>query len=87
MFANFGAKEASCVWHYLTKLRQAGICTELYPDAVKLKKQLSYADAKKIPYVALVGETEIAACKLNLKNMLSGEQQLVTIEELIQLMG
>ena len=87
LFVNFGVTESSCVWHYLIKLRQAGICTELYPDAVKLKKQLSYADAKKIPYVALVGETEIAACKLNLKNMLSGEQQLVTIEELIQLMG
>jgi histidyl-tRNA synthetase len=65
--------------------RQAGIRTELFPDAAKMKKQMAYANAKQIPYVVLAGENEIAAGKLTLKNMLTGEQQLVTTEELISI--
>ena len=58
--------------------------TELYPESTKMKKQMGYADAKKIPFVAIVGENEMAENKINLKNMLTGEQTLVTIEELIE---
>ncbi len=83
LFVNFGVTEASCLWPYLTKIRNAGIRTELYPDPVKLKKQLSYADTKKIPYVALIGENELANNQINLKNMRTGEQKLLTLEELI----
>ena len=67
----------------IAKVRQAGIRTELYPEAAKMKKQMSYADAKKIPFVAIVGENEIATQQINLKNMLTGEQTLLTLEELI----
>ena len=68
----------------LAKVRAAGIRAELFPDAAKMKKQMGYADAKKIPFVAIVGENEMAENKINLKNMLTGEQTLVTIEELIE---
>ena len=60
------------------------IRTELYPVPAKMKKQMGYADAKKIPFVAIVWENEMAENKINLKNMLTGEQTLVTIEELIE---
>jgi histidyl-tRNA synthetase len=82
MFVNFGEKEAAYLLPVIARIRAAGIRTELYPEAGKMKKQMSYADAKKIPYVALAGENEIAANKINLKNMTSGEQQLVSPEEL-----
>ena len=67
----------------VAKARQAGINTELFPDATKMKKQMAYANAKQIPFVVLAGENEINEGKLTLKNMATGEQQLVTIEELI----
>ncbi len=67
----------------LAQLRQAGVAVELYPNAVKLKKQMSYADAKKIPFVLLVGDEERASGQLTLKNMESGDQAKVSIEELI----
>ena len=63
--------------------RQSGIRTEVFPDAVKMKKQMSYANAKQIPFVALAGENEISQGKFTLKNMVSGEQRLLTPEELI----
>lgn len=86
IFVNFGqAEEAYCLG-LLAKLRKAGIRAEIYPDAAKMKKQMSYADAKKIPYVALVGANEIAEGKINLKNMTTGEQTLVTPDELIEMM-
>ena len=67
----------------MVKAREAGIRTEIFPDAAKMKKQMSYANAKMIPFVALAGENEIAEGKLTLKNMVTGEQSLVTPEELI----
>jgi histidyl-tRNA synthetase len=67
----------------LPKLREAGINTEMYPDSVKLKKQLDYADRKNIPFVILIGSDEISTGQLTLKNMKTGEQQKGTVEELI----
>ena len=63
-------------------MRRCGISTEIYPDADKMKKQMGYADSKKIPYVALVGENEIAAGKITVKNMTTGAQQMLTVSEL-----
>ena len=65
------------------KLRAAGVRTELFPDASKMKKQMSYANQKQIPFVALAGENEINEGKFTLKNMLTGDQQLVTVDELL----
>lgn len=83
LFINFGTAEAAACLQMAQVARQAGISTEVYPDAVKMKKQMSYANAQGVPFVAFVGETELAAGKLMLKNMLTGEQQLLTIEEAI----
>jgi histidyl-tRNA synthetase len=82
LFVNFGEKEEEYLFPLLAEVRAAGIRAELYPDAAKMKKQMGYADTKKIPYVALVGENEIADGKINLKNMLTGEQELLTTDEL-----
>jgi histidyl-tRNA synthetase len=87
MLANFGEKEALFCLRVLTLFHKAGIAAELYPDAVKLGKQFSYADAKKIPYVAIIGETEMAEGKLTLKDLKSGEQQVLTIEEAVGFLG
>ena len=87
LFVNFGAREEAYLLPLIAKVRAAGIRTELYPEAAKMKKQMSYADTKKIPFVALVGENEIEAGKVNLKNMLTGEQNSVTVEELIEQLG
>ncbi len=84
LFINFGEKEVAYCMSVAAKARQAGIRTEVYPDSVKMKKQMSYANAKQIPFVALVGENEMKEGKLTLKNMLTGEQQLVTPEELVE---
>lgn len=83
MFTNFGEKEEQYLLPIISKIRKAGIRTEIYPESVKMKKQMGYADAKQIPFVALVGETEIEQNSINLKNMTTGEQQHVSIEELI----
>ena len=85
LFINFGEKETAYCLPVAIKAREAGIRTEIYPDSSKMKKQMSYANAKEIPYVALAGENEIAQGKLTLKNMLSGDQQMVTPEELINI--
>lgn len=87
MFANFGGKEAAAAMGMLKELRAAGIAAEIYPDAAKMKKQMGYADALAIPFVALVGETEAAEGKLNLKNMATGEQQLLTPAEAVALIN
>ena len=84
LFVNFGATEEAYLLPLVAQVRAAGIRTELYPEAAKMKKQMGYADTKKIPFVAIVGETEMAEGKINLKNMLTGEQKLVTLDELIQ---
>ena len=83
LFINFGEKETAYCLPTVAKARAAGIRTEIFPDASKMKKQMSYANAKQIPYVALAGENEMAEGKLTLKHMESGEQKLVTPEELI----
>ena len=83
LFINFGEKETAYCLPFVAQARAAGIRTEIYPDSAKMKKQMSYANAKQIPFVALAGENEIAAGKLTLKNMTTGEQTLVTIDELI----
>ena len=85
LFVNFGEKEEAYLLPLVAQVRAAGIRTELYPESAKMKKQMSYADTKKIPYVAIVGETEMAEGKINVKNMITGEQQLLTLDELIAL--
>jgi histidyl-tRNA synthetase len=84
LFINFGEKETSYCMPIIRAVRAAGIRAELYPDSAKMKKQMSYANAKQIPYVVLAGDNEIAESKVTMKNMESGEQQLVTCEELIK---
>ena len=84
LFINFGEVEARYCLSIINKVRAKGIRAELYPDSAKMKKQMSYANAKAIPYVVLAGETEMAAGKVTLKNMESGEQSLVSAEELIE---
>ena len=85
MFTNFGAAEAAISMKMLKELRNAGIAAEIYPDSAKMKKQMGYADALAIPFVAIVGETEMAQNKMMLKNMTSGEQSLVSVEEAIEI--
>ena len=85
LFINFGEKETAYCLPFVTKARAAGIRTEIFPDSSKMKKQMSYANAKQIPFVALAGENEMAEGKLTLKNMITGEQQLITAEELINI--
>ena len=85
LFINFGDRETAYCLPAVAKAREAGIRTEIFPDSSKMKKQMSYANAKQILFVALAGENEIAAGKLTLKNMLSGEQQLLNIEEIINI--
>ena len=83
LFINFGEQEMAYCLPVLGKVRQSGIRAEIFPDKAKMKKQMSYANAKNIPYVVLAGENEMAAGKVTLKNMETGEQTLVTAEELI----
>lgn len=83
LFINFGEKETAYCLPIAAEVRKAGLRVEVYPDKAKMKKQMSYANAKKIPFVALAGENEIAAGKVTLKDMATGEQKLVNTEELI----
>ena len=83
LFVNFGEAEAAYVLPVLMQAREAGIRAEIYPDSAKMKKQMGYANSKNIPFVALVGETEMNEGKVTLKNMTTGEMLLVTPEELI----
>ncbi len=83
MFTNFGTAEATAAMKMLKQLRQAGISAEIYPDNAKMKKQMGYADVLAIPFVAIVGETEMAENKMMLKNMSTGEQTLLSVEEAI----
>ena len=83
LFINFGEKEAEYCLPILSGLRAAGIRAEIYPDAAKMKKQMQYANVKAVPFVALVGENEMNAGMVTLKNMVTGEQQMVPAAELI----
>lgn len=84
LFLNMGAAEATASMKMVKALRSAGISAEIYPDAAKMKKQMGYADAKGIPYVAIIGESELADGKATLKDMQSGEQTLLTLDEMIE---
>ena len=84
LFINFGATETAYCLPVLRRCREAGIRTEIYPDSVKMKKQMAYANAKQVSFVVLAGEEEIAQGKLTLKNMATGEQTLVTPEDLVE---
>ena len=86
MFTNFGRAEAAVAMKMIKQLRQAGVSAEIYPDAAKMKKQMSRADALSIPFVAIVGENEMAEGKLLLKNMATGEQTRLTVEEATSLL-
>ena len=83
LFVNFGEKEGAQSLQYVMKLRANGIPAEIYPDSTKMKKQMSYANDKNVAYVAMVGETEIANGTIALKCMETGEQENLTIDEVI----
>lgn len=86
LFATFGENEFNYALNLLKEVRDNGISAEIYPEPVKMKKQMSYADNKAIPYVAIVGETEMGENKVMLKNMVTGEQQLVGIAEVVSIL-
>ena len=84
LFATFGEAELLYSLSWAKSLREKGFCVEVYSEPTKMKKQMGYADAKKIPFVAIVGGDEMAAGKVMLKNMITGEQKLSTLEECIE---
>ena len=84
LFATFGADELRYALRWVKALREAGITTEIFPEPTKMKKQMGYADSKHIPFVAIVGGDEMAQNKVMLKEMVSGEQRLVSLEELLK---
>ena len=85
LFINFGTAEAAYCLKMASQLRQAGIRTEIYPDSVKMKKQMSYANAISVPFVALVGESEMESGLISVKDMASGEQKQIALDDIIQL--
>ena len=85
LFVNFGDKETGFCLPIMTKLRENGVSSELYPDSAKMKKQMSYANSKNVSFVVIVGENEISEGKVTVKNMLTGEQQMVTPDELLKM--
>lgn len=87
MFANFGEAESMAAMAMMKELRKAGIKSEIYPDAAKMKKQMGYADSRSIPFVAIVGENEMAEGKMMLKDMRDGSQALLTPAEAITIIG
>ena len=84
LVANFGAEEVHYLLPIVAELRRGGVRTEIYPETAKMKKQMSYADSLHIPYVLLVGEEERTTELFTLKNMLTGDQQKLTKEELLR---
>ena len=84
MFVNFGELEASASLQHIMALRRAGISAELYPDSAKVKKQMNYANDRQIPFVAIVGADEVNNGTIALKNMVSGEQQTLTVNQVIE---
>ena len=87
LFINFGDQEAAYCMSKIKAVRDAGISAELYPDNVKMKKQMSYANAKRIPFVVLAGENEIQTQKVTLKVMETGEQQVVDTQQLVNILS
>jgi histidyl-tRNA synthetase len=86
MFVNFGEKEAMRSLQIIGELRKAGISAELFPSSDKMKKQMGYANSHNIPFVAIIGEQEIADGTIAVKNMVTGEQKSMTAEELATLL-
>lgn len=86
LFINFGENEATASFGYIKQLRAADISAELFPDTTKMKKQMNYANVKNVPFVAMVGESEIENGTIALKDMTSGEQSNYTIEQLIDML-
>ncbi|MCD7972642.1 MAG: histidine--tRNA ligase [Candidatus Azobacteroides sp.] len=86
LFVNFGENETDYCLPIIQQLRKEGISSELYPENAKMKKQMGYADNKKIPYVIIAGENEIKENKVTLKHMGSGKQQLLSREELLKIL-
>ena len=84
LFINFGEAETAYCMPIAQQARKAGIRTEIYAETTKMKKQMSYANALNIPYVALAGDNEIKEGKITLKNMATGEQQLLTPQEMLE---
>lgn len=84
LFVNFGEKEAAVSAKIVKVLREEGVSAELYPDQAKMKKQMGYADSENIPYVAIIGENEIAEGTVNLKDMVSGTQEKLTVPQLVE---
>ncbi len=87
LFVNFGEKEEAYCLTILARLRKNGVNAEIFPESSKMKKQMNYANRKQIPYVILAGESEMEAGKFTMKNMDSGEQKLVSAEELIKILS
>ena len=85
LFVNFGVAEAAYCQPVMAQARRAGVRCEIYPDSAKMKKQMSYANAKAVPFVAIVGENEMNEGKVTLKNMETGEQSLLTPDEMINI--
>ncbi|MFV0398518.1 MAG: histidine--tRNA ligase, partial [Bacteroidales bacterium] len=86
LFACFGDNEIKYALPLIQSLRKSGINAEIYPESAKMKKQMNYADSKKIPYVAIIGETEMEGKMVMLKNMTTGEQQQITIEKVREIL-
>ena len=87
LFVNFGEEESTASLKHIMALRKAGISAELYPDSAKMKKQMNYANDRRIPYVAIVGADEVQNGTIALKNMTSGEQMTLTVEQVIELLN
>ena len=83
MFTNFGVEEAARSLAIIKQLREAGIACEIYPDSSKMKKQMGRADSLGIPYVAIIGETELANNTVTLKDMITGNQEELSVDNLI----
>jgi histidyl-tRNA synthetase len=84
LFVNFGERETSYIFPVLDRLRKKGIAAELYPDPARMKKQMGYANSRKIPFVALVGEKEMEEGAVTLKEMETGSQEVLTPEQLVE---
>ncbi len=84
LFVAFDDATHRYAFHCLGKVRTAGISAEIYPEPAKMKKQLKYANERNVPYVVLVGETEMQNNALSLKNMATGEQESLSLEDLIE---
>jgi histidyl-tRNA synthetase len=87
MFVNFGEKEEAYCLPVLAEIRKNSVNAEIFPDYAKMQKQMTYANKKNIPFVVLAGESEMQAQKFTLKNMETGEQKSVSVEELIKILS